>query len=44
MPMRRNRRDRVSLADVLDWFRAQGKDYQTMINAVLRKYYEAKAG
>ena len=27
--------------DVLDWFRAQGKGYQTQINAVLRTYVEA---
>ena len=27
-------------ADVLGWFRAQGKGYQTKINAILRKYYE----
>jgi uncharacterized protein (DUF4415 family) len=27
-------------ADVLGWFRAQGKGYQTRINAILRKYYE----
>ncbi len=27
-------------ADVLDWFRAQGKGYQTRINAILRRYYE----
>lgn len=27
-------------ADVLDWFRAQGKGYQTRINAILRKYFE----
>ena len=27
-------------ADVLDWFRAQGRGYQTKINAVLRSYYE----
>jgi len=27
-------------ADVLDWFRAQGKGYQTKINAILRRYYE----
>lgn len=31
-------------ADVLDWFRAQGKGYQTKINAILRKYYEQKVG
>jgi uncharacterized protein (DUF4415 family) len=27
--------------DVLDWFRKQGKGYQTRINAVLRAYKEA---
>lgn len=26
--------------DVLDWFRAQGKGYQTRMNAVLRLYME----
>ena len=29
--------------DVLDWFRRQGKGYQTRINAVLRMYVEAKS-
>ncbi len=29
-------------ADMLDWFRAQGKGYQTRINAVLRAYYESR--
>ena len=28
--------------DVLDWFKAQGKGYQTRINAVLRMYMEAQ--
>jgi uncharacterized protein (DUF4415 family) len=28
--------------DVLDWLRAQGKGYQTLINQVLRAFYEAK--
>ena len=28
-------------ADVLDWFRAQGKGYQTRINALLREYMKA---
>lgn len=28
--------------DVLAWFRAQGKGYQTQINAVLRTYMEAR--
>lgn len=27
-------------ADMLGWFRAQGKGYQTKINAILRRYYE----
>lgn len=27
--------------DVLDWFKSQGKGYQTRINAVLRRYVEA---
>jgi len=29
-------------SDVLDWFKRQGKGYQTKINAVLRAYVEAK--
>jgi uncharacterized protein (DUF4415 family) len=29
-------------ADVLDWFRAQGRGYQTQINALLRAYVEAQ--
>jgi uncharacterized protein (DUF4415 family) len=28
-------------ADVLDWFRRQGRGWQTRMNAVLRAYYEA---
>jgi uncharacterized protein (DUF4415 family) len=28
--------------DVLDWFRSQGKGYQSIINAVLRSYVEAR--
>ena len=28
-------------ADVLAWFRAQGKGYQTQINAILKAYKEA---
>lgn len=27
-------------SDMLDWFRAQGRGYQTKINAVLRSYFE----
>jgi uncharacterized protein (DUF4415 family) len=30
-------------ADMLGWFRAQGKGYQTRINAILRKYFEQRA-
>jgi uncharacterized protein (DUF4415 family) len=26
---------------VLDWMKAQGKGYQSRINAILRAYYEA---
>lgn len=29
-------------ADVLEWFRAQGRGYQTQINALLRAYVEAQ--
>jgi uncharacterized protein (DUF4415 family) len=31
-------------ADVLEWFKAQGKGYQTKINAVLRAHKEAGGG
>ena len=31
-------------ADVVDWFRAQGRGYQMRINAVLRAFVEARAG
>ena len=27
-------------ADMLDWFKAQGRGYQTRINAVLRSYWQ----
>ncbi|KAB2876489.1 MAG: BrnA antitoxin family protein [Bauldia sp.] len=27
-------------ADMLEWFRAQGRGYQTRINAILRSYFE----
>lgn len=46
LPLRR-RKSHVTMridTDMLDWFRAQGKGYQTTINAILRKYYERKAG
>ena len=29
-------------ADLLDWFKAKGRGYQTRINEVLRGYVEAK--
>jgi uncharacterized protein (DUF4415 family) len=29
-------------ADVLDWFKSQGRGYQTRINTLLRKYMEAQ--
>lgn len=38
-------KERITLrldAEVLDWFRAEGRGYQTRINAVLRAYVEAK--
>ena len=42
MPGRGKRQLTVRLdGDVLDWFKAQGKGYQTRMNAVLRSYYEA---
>jgi len=31
-------------ADVLEWFRGQGRGWQTRMNAVLRAYYEARRG
>ena len=37
-------KERVTMwldADVLNWFRDQGRGYQTRVNAVLRAYYEA---
>ena len=44
LPMpRRKRHASLRLdADVLDWFKAQGKGYQTRINAVLRSYVAQK--
>ena len=30
--------------DVLTWMKAQGRGYQTRINAILRAYYEAHEG
>jgi uncharacterized protein (DUF4415 family) len=31
-------------ADVVDWFRGQGRGYQTRINAVLRAFVESRKG
>jgi len=28
--------------DVLNWFRGQGRGYQTRINSILRAYYESQ--
>ena len=28
--------------DVVDWFKSQGRGYQTRMNAVLRSYYETQ--
>jgi uncharacterized protein (DUF4415 family) len=30
-------------ADMLDWFKAQGRGYQTKINAILRSCYQSRA-
>ncbi|MDI6854333.1 MAG: BrnA antitoxin family protein [Deltaproteobacteria bacterium] len=30
--------------DILEWFKSQGKGYQTKINAVLRAFKEAQSG
>lgn len=30
--------------DILDWFRAEGKGYQSRMNAVLRAYVESRRG
>ena len=29
-------------SDILEWFKSQGKGYQTRINAILRMYMEAQ--
>ena len=31
-------------ADIVDWFKKQGRGYQTRMNAVLRSYYESQRG
>ena len=38
------KKDRLSMRldhDILEYFKHKGKGYQTLINAVLRSYYEA---
>ncbi len=40
MPRRKTHASLRLDADVLDWFRSQGKGYQTKINAILRSYFE----
>lgn len=40
-PTRRRSRS-ASIRTVLEWFKAQGKGYQTRINTILRKYMEAQ--
>ena len=30
-------------ADMLDWFKSQGRGYQTRINAILRSYFQQHA-
>jgi uncharacterized protein (DUF4415 family) len=45
LPTRR-RKAHASLrldADMLDWFKAQGRGYQSRINAVLRSYFQQRA-
>ncbi len=42
-PGRRKRQITVRLdAEVIDWFKGQGKGYQTRMNAVLRAYCDAR--
>ena len=41
---RASKKDRLSMRldhDILEYFKQKGKGYQTLINAVLRSYYEA---
>ncbi len=44
-PVRRKAQLTLRLdADVLEWFRAQGRGYQTRMNSILRAYKEAQEG
>jgi uncharacterized protein (DUF4415 family) len=43
-PVWPRRKEQVTVrldADMLEWFRKQGRGYQSRINAILRGYYEA---
>ena len=40
MPRRKGHMTLRIDTDVLEWFRAQGKGYQSRINAILRRYFE----
>ena len=40
MPRRKTHASLRLDADMLDWFRSQGRGYQTKINAILRSYFE----
>lgn len=44
LPMPRSKRQTTLRldADMLDWFWAQGRGYQTKINAILRSYFEQR--
>ena len=46
LPPRKTRIHASVDSDVVEWFRSQGRGYQTRMNAVLRRYMEAqkKAG
>jgi len=39
MPRRKTHASLRLDADMLDWFKSQGRGYQTRINAILRSYY-----
>lgn len=44
-PVERKRQLTLRLdADVVEWFKAQGRGYQTRINALLRAYVDAHRG
>jgi uncharacterized protein (DUF4415 family) len=43
MPRRKTHASLRLDADMLDWFKAQGRGYQTKINAVLRSYFQRHA-